>query len=175
MNAFYKTRRKHGLCTHTWNEELIGCLVLNRHYLHLEIVGLNSKQLTTSVIPKCHGTLGMSEIVLWGCGQLFWFLELQGSISPTFFACVFRTNVFFLVTFCFVRMKNVRKKRWWNWPQMHVRVVAIYSYHLLRVTQSGHIVKAVCSVTSQMCCLGFSFRSTNLCPSLGRSFCIFLQ
>ncbi len=32
-----------------------------------------------------------------------------GSISPTFFARVFHTNVFFLVTFCFVHTKNARK------------------------------------------------------------------
>ncbi len=42
-------------------------------------------------------------------------LVYLGSISPTFFARVFRTNVFFLVTFRIKRTKNARKKRWWNW------------------------------------------------------------
>ncbi len=42
-----------------------------------------------------------------------YFLLQEGSISPTFFGCifcsVFHTNVFFLVTFCFPRKKRAQK------------------------------------------------------------------
>jgi len=38
------------------------------------------------------------------------FQDDQGSISTTFFARVVHTNVFFLVTFCFVLTKNAREK-----------------------------------------------------------------
>ncbi len=51
-----------------------------------------------------------------------YFLLQEGSISPTFFACVFcsvfLTSMFFLVTFCFPREKRAQKKRWWNRPEM---------------------------------------------------------